>query len=84
MKGAIFDLDGTLVDSMPCYEKIWGTILKKYAINSGEIDRTIFLTKTVKEVAEIFRNTYGVFESESEFTDYVNSLLMKFYSKNKG
>lgn len=81
MKGAIFDLDGTLVDSMPCYEKIWKKILKKYAINSEEIDRTIFLTKTVKEVAEIFRNTYGVSESESEFMNYVNSLLMEFYSK---
>ena len=71
ISGAIFDVDGTLLDSM----SIWDTIGADYLRSIGYIPREnlneIFKNMSLLQAAEYYRNEYGV--------SGVNAMLEQFY-----
>ena len=79
IKGAIFDLDGTLLDSM----FIWDTIGEEYLRSLGkephEDLKETFMTLTLEEAAEYYREHYGVTLSVQEIVDGVNSMVEQTY-----
>ena len=79
IKGAIFDLDGTLLDSM----FIWDTIGEEYLRSLGkephEDLKETFMTLTLEEAAEYYREHYGVALSVKEIVDGVNSMVEETY-----
>ena len=79
IKGAIFDLDGTLLDSM----FIWDTIGEEYLRSLGkephEDLKETFMTLTLEEAAEYYREHYGVTLSVKEIVDGVNSMVEQTY-----
>ena len=79
IKGAIFDLDGTLLDSM----FIWDTIGEEYLRSLGkepheDLNET-FMTLTLEEAAEYYREHYGVTLSVKEIVDGVNAMVEQTY-----
>ena len=79
IKGAIFDLDGTLLDSM----FIWDTIGEEYLRSLGkephEDLKETFMTLTLEEAAEYYREHYGVTLSVKEIVDGVNAMVEETY-----
>jgi len=79
IKGAIFDLDGTLLDSM----FIWDTIGEEYLRSLGkephEDLKETFMTLTLEEAAVYYREHYGVTLSVKEIVDGVNSMVEQTY-----
>ena len=79
LKGAIFDFDGTLVDSM----FIWDTIGEDYLHLLGkephEDLKETFMTLTLEEAAEYYRTHYGVTLSVKEIVDGVNTMVEGIY-----
>ena len=79
IKGAIFDLDGTLLDSM----FIWDTIGEEYLRSLGkephEDLKETFMTLTLEEAAVYYRENYGVTLSVEEIVDGVNSMVEQTY-----
>ncbi|MBP3360698.1 MAG: HAD family phosphatase [Clostridia bacterium] len=79
-KGAIFDMDGTLIDSMP----IWKTICADYLKSIGYIPEDNLYKQLISmdllEAGEYFRERYGVKQSVDEICRGINSMLMDFYS----
>ena len=79
IKGAIFDLDGTLLDSM----FIWDTIGEEYLRSLGkephEDLKETFMTLTLEEAAVYYRENYGVTLSVGEIVDGVNSMVEQTY-----
>lgn len=79
LKGAIFDFDGTLVDSM----FIWNTIGEDYLRSLGkepnEDLRTVFMPLTLEEAAEYYREHYGVTLSVKEIVGGVNAMVEEIY-----
>ena len=79
IKGAIFDLDGTLLDSM----FIWDTIGEEYLRSLGkephEDLKETFMTLTLEEAAEYYREHYGVSLSVKEIVDGVNAMVEQTY-----
>ena len=79
IKGAIFDLDGTLLDSM----FIWDTIGEEYLRSLGkephEDLKESFMTLTLEEAAEYYREHYGVTLSVKEIVDGVNAMVEQTY-----
>ncbi len=77
--GAIFDMDGTLTDSM----FIWRDVGKRYLISCGVTpdDNMREETKmlTVFETAEYFRKKYGLKKTNEEIYAGVNALLWPMY-----
>lgn len=77
--GAIFDVDGTLLDSM----SIWDTIGEDYLRSIGYIPREnlneTFQAMSLQQAARYYQTEYGVTLSIEEIMGDVNGLLERFY-----
>ncbi len=80
INGAIFDLDGTLLDSMPT----WCRVGSEYLISRGLMpERGLddkFKAMTIVQGAEYLRENYGITDSVKEIVDGINKLMEGFYS----
>ena len=79
IKGAIFDLDGTLLDSMHA----WENVARDYILSRGAVPRS-GLREAVRplsllQVAEYFKAEYGVTGEIQEIMDGVNKVIEGFY-----
>lgn len=79
IKGAIFDLDGTLLDSMSIWDTIGGDYLRSLGIEPREDLAEIFKTFTLEQSAEYYRAHYGVTLSVAEIVNGVNGMVEDFY-----
>ena len=79
LKGAIFDLDGTLLDSMFIWETIGEDYLRTLGKEPHEDLKEIFMTLTLEDAAEYYREHYGVTLSVKEIVDSVNAMVEGIY-----
>lgn len=80
INGAIFDLDGTLLDSMPT----WCRVGSEYLISRGLMPESglddKFKAMTIVQGAEYLRKNYGITDSVREIVDGINKTMERFYS----
>ena len=79
IKGAIFDLDGTLIDSMFIWDTIGEDYLKSFGIEPKENLAEVFKTFTLTQAAEFYRNHYGIGLSVREIVDGINNMVAEIY-----
>ena len=79
IKGAIFDLDGTLLDSMFIWDTIGEDYLRSLGKEPHEDLKEAFMTLTLEEAAIYYRENYGVTLSVKEIVDGVNSMVEQTY-----
>ena len=79
IKGAIFDFDGTLVDSMFIWDNIGEEYLRSLGKEPHEDLKETFMTLTLEEAAEYYREHYGVTLSVKEIVDGVNAMVEQTY-----
>ena len=79
IRGAVFDVDGTLLDSM-C---IWSTIGDRYLRSLGIMPREnlaeTFKTFTLEQAAQYYIDHYGVHLSVAEIMEGINRMIERFY-----
>ena len=79
IKGAIFDIDGTVLDSMP----IWETVAGDYLVLNGIVPRDglreELRTLGGRQVGEYFIKNYGINKTPEEISDGIDKLLEGFY-----
>ncbi len=83
--GAIFDMDGTLVDSLSVWEFIWTEFGKTYLNDenfrpSKEADKTV-RTMVLDDAMEYIHKTCSIGSSGKELTAKANELLIIFYKE---
>ena len=79
IRGAIFDLDGTLLDSSPYWDKapaIYLASLGKKAKPS--LAKTLF-SMTLAEASDFMTGEYGLRQTPQEIADGVNAAMERFY-----
>ncbi len=79
IKGAIFDLDGTLIDSMFIWDTIGEDYLKSFGIDPKENLSEVFKTFTLEQAAEYYRNHYDIKLSVQEIVEGINDMVAKIY-----
>lgn len=76
---AIFDMDGTLINSMP----YWHNLGKNYLISKGITPQSdlnqVIKDMTLKESAEYFQSYYHVNETVTNIMKQVNQMIAKYY-----
>lgn len=81
IKGAIFDADGTLLDSM----SIWDTLGENYLRSKGKVPREnlreTFRDMSLRQAAEYYRQSYGLTESPEKIVEELNVMIASFYEK---
>ena len=79
IKGAVFDFDGTLFDSMYVWETIGGDYLRSIGYApKGDVD-SVIQSMSLDQAASYFRSAYGVSLSAAEIRAGVNRMLSHFY-----
>ncbi len=79
IKGAIFDLDGTLLDSMSVWETAGARYLKSIGKTPRPDLRDTIISLSLMQAADYFRREYGVTESVSEIMEGIDGAVEDFY-----
>lgn len=83
IKGAIFDMDGTLVDSLGAWEVIYREFGERYLADSTfEPDPQIVkevATSTLATAMDVVHERCGIGESGAELLEFANEILEKYY-----
>ncbi len=80
IQGAIFDVDGTLLDSMSIWDTIGADYLRSIGYEPRENLNEVFKNMSLLQAAEYYRHEYGVTQSVEEIMDGVNAMLERFYN----
>lgn len=80
MKAAIFDLDGTLVDSMGLWEELPYRYLSLHQQTTSEDLNVVFRKMTLTQSAEYYQTHYGITKSTEQIIDEINHLIYDYYS----
>ena len=79
ISGAIFDLDGTLLDSMPVWETIGEDYLRSIGIEPQEDLNEKFRTMSLHQAACYYQNEYGVKLEVDKIIEGIVSLIEDYY-----
>ena len=83
IKGAIFDMDGTLIDSLIVWNEIWDTVGEKYGKNgfrpTAEDDKAT-RTMTLAACCDFIHEKYGFGQNGNELLCLMNDVCSEFYA----
>ena len=81
LQSAIFDMDGTLLDSMP----MWRNLLNDFLHAQGRMAKGNLWEEirplTLEDTAVYFREVYKLRQSEEEIVSMINARIAEFYEK---
>lgn len=80
IKGAIFDLDGTLLDSMSMWDNVGEQYLCSIGIRPKEGLSAILKDMSLQQGAEYMKKTYGVEKTSDEIIAGINAIVECFYT----
>ena len=79
IRGAIFDVDGTLLDSMFIWDTIGELYLRSIGYQPKENLNETFKNMSLRQAARYYQTEYGVTLSIDEIMDGVNAMLERHY-----
>jgi len=85
IKGAIFDLDGTLVDSLGVWSEFWKEFSERFfegkPFAPTDEEEKAVRTKTIRASMDYIYSIYKIGSGGEELYDIVMSVLMRFYEE---
>ena len=79
LQSAIFDMDGTLLDSMPTWEHLCSGLLREMGLEPEEDLDALVSVMTVRQGAEYCKERYGLSQTVDEIIDLVHARAEDFY-----
>lgn len=79
IKGAIFDLDGTLLDSMWLWDNVGSSYLKKLGIEPEPGLDNRFKSMSMDEAATYLKEHYGLAPSHAGIMEQIDQLVASYY-----
>lgn len=79
LKGAIFDMDGTLLDSMSVWDNVGENYLRSIGYEPMENFAEIIKNLSLRQAACYCKSEYGIELSVDEIVDGVNAMVEDFY-----
>lgn len=79
MKGAIFDMDGTILDSMHTWDNIGDNYLRSRGVMPPSGLHSRLKTMGVEQVAGYFRQAFGIQEELDSIVNQINHMVEEAY-----
>ena len=81
LRGAIFDMDGTLLDSMPCWETVGLRYLLDRQIPVPDIDGLArrLKTTTLPQAAKLYQEEFGITDSSAHICADITAMIARDY-----
>lgn len=80
IKGAIFDLDGTLLDSMSIWRNMADDYLRSQNIKPKDDLFDVVRAMSLADTAVYFREEYGIMKSDEQMMSEINANVEYFYN----
>jgi len=83
VRGAVFDMDGTLVDSLFLWEMLWDRFAERYGVpgfRPSEEDDKAIRTMTLKGAMEHIHARCGIGKDGDELLELANEMIEDFYN----
>lgn len=84
VKGAIFDMDGTLIDSLMIWDVVWDTFGQKFLNGAGfrpqQADDKAVRTMTLADAMQHIHSVYSMGSSGEELLEAASETIVHFYS----
>ncbi|MBE6963849.1 MAG: HAD family phosphatase [Ruminococcaceae bacterium] len=80
LQSAIFDMDGTLVDSMAVWNDASARLLRARGIEPDPATQEKIMSLTLRQGVDYCRETYGLSETTDELMDMVMAHMEDFYT----
>ena len=81
IQGAIFDCDGTLLDSLGAWRSLEGEVAKQAGVTVTPEEHKLFTTFTIPEVARYFHEQYGYASSVEAVINIMDEYMMSRYEQ---
>ena len=81
IKGAIFDVDGVLLNSMPVWENLGELYLNSLGLDAEKGLGEILFTMSLEEGAQYLISQYGIDKSVEEVVNGLNREVRDFYAE---
>lgn len=81
MKAILFDMDGTLIDSMGAWYKADLGYLKKQGVDVSKVDYNLLVTAGMEQAIDLLQESLPESLDLEESRDYAVSYMRNFYSK---
>lgn len=81
VKGYIFDLDGTLIDSMPLWYNVDRIFLSEHGINPPDNISEIVKKMTVEQSSKYFLDTFNLKVSQQDIINRIEEIVAENYEK---
>lgn len=79
IRGAVFDMDGTLLDSMSVWDTIGEDYLRSIGYEPRENLNEVFKNMSLLQAARYYQTVYDVSLNTDEIMDGVNAMLERYY-----
>lgn len=79
INGAIFDMDGTLLDSMFVWDNIAENYLRMRGIMPRPDLKAVFNRLTIAQSADYYRREYGILDSTEQIVSEINHMIEHYY-----
>lgn len=81
MKALLFDMDGTLLDSMGMWMSLESDYMRTLGVNPQEVDTDQIATLGVEETLALLKKQFGIQASTEDVKRYVQNRLHHFFSR---
>lgn len=80
VKGVIFDLDGTLIDSMQCWEKVDESFLRENSVEPPPGVSDVIKTMSITQACQYFISEFGIKMTPEAIADRIEQMVYDEYA----
>lgn len=82
MKAIVFDMDGTLLNSMPAWNAVNARLIEEFDIPMDQVDYDVVITQGFEDLVRMLKENFDFAPDVDAMYKRANSIMSKWYKEN--